>query len=213
MILDDISQALQDGEPELVVELVQKALDEGKTASDILENGLLAGMNIIGVKFKNDEVYMPEVLVCAMAMNEGSALLKPYLATEGSKGKGTVVLGTVKGDLHDIGKNIVRMMMEGFGLTVIDLGIDVADEKFVEAVKEHKPQVLALSALLTTTMAAQKDVIEEIKAAGLRDSVKIMVGGAPITQEYADEIGADAYTPDAGSAAEVAVKLCTEMGA
>ncbi len=209
MILDDISQALQDGEPELTVELVQKALDEGKTAQDILENGLLAGMNIIGVLFKNDEIYMPEVLVCAMAMNEGAALLKPFLVEAGVEAKGVVVLGTVKGDLHDIGKNIVRMMMEGFGLTVIDLGIDVPDEKFVEAIKEHKPQVLALSALLTTTMAAQGDVIEAVKAAGLRDSVKIMVGGAPITQEFSDKIGADAYTPDAGSAAEVAVKLCT----
>lgn len=203
-ILEQISTAVQHGKAKDVVELVQQGLDSGLTAQQILDEGLLKGMGILGVKFKNNEVFVPEVLIAARALNRGTELLKAKLVEEGVKPIGTVVIGTVKGDLHDIGKNLVKMMLEGAGFAVIDLGVDVPDEKFVEAVKEHKPQILALSALLTTTMNSQQTVIEALKAAGLRDQVKVMVGGAPVTQSFCDLIGADAYTPDAASAAEVA---------
>lgn len=207
MILQDISLHLQEGEAKQVVALVKKALGEGYSAEDILEKGLLDGMGAIGAKFKNNEVYVPEVVVAARAMNQGAEVLKPHLSS-GAGAKGKVILGTVKGDLHDIGKNLVRIMLEGRGLTVIDAGIDVSEEKFVELVKAEKADVLALSALLTTTMVEQATVIEALKNAGLRDSIKVLVGGAPITQDYADKIGADSYAPDAASAAEVAVRLC-----
>ena len=206
-ILDDISAFLQKGRAKDVKELVQQAIDQGIDAKTILEEGLLSGMNIIGTKFKHGEVFVPEVLVAARAMNGGAALLKPHLATAGVKAKGKVVIGTVKGDLHDIGKNLVRMMMEGKGLEVIDLGVDVSEETFVEAVRSHNPDILALSALLTTTMNEMKVVIEALKAEGLRDKVKVMIGGAPVTQAYADEVGADAYTLDAGAAAVKAAEL------
>jgi len=203
-LLEQISMAVQHGKAKDVVELVQQGLDSGLTAQQILDEGLLKGMGILGVKFKNNEVFVPEVLIAARALNRGTELLKSKLVEEGVKPIGTVVIGTVKGDLHDIGKNLVKMMLEGAGFAVIDLGVDVPDEKFVEAVREHKPQILALSALLTTTMNSQQTVIEALKAAGLRDKVKVMVGGAPVTQSFCDLIGADAYTPDAASAAEVA---------
>ena len=183
---------------------MQDALDSGATAQQILDEGLLKGMSILGVKFKNNEVFVPEVLIAARALNRGTELLKPRLVEEGVEPIGRVVIGTVKGDLHDIGKNLVKMMLEGAGFAVIDLGVDVSEEKFIEAVKEHKPQILALSALLTTTMNNQQTVIEALKAADLRDKVKVMVGGAPVTQSFCDLIGADAYAPDAASAAEVA---------
>ncbi|HHV51173.1 MAG TPA: cobalamin-binding protein [Clostridiales bacterium] len=203
-LLEQISMAVQHGKAKDVVELVQQGLDSGLTAQQILDEGLLKGMGILGVKFKNNEVFVPEVLIAARALNRGTELLKSKLVEEGVKPIGTVVIGTVKGDLHDIGKNLVKMMLEGAGFAVIDLGVDVPDEKFVEAVREHKPQILALSALLTTTMNSQQTVIEALKAAGLRDKVKVMVGGAPVTQSFCDLIGADAYAPDAASAAEVA---------
>ena len=206
-ILEDISAFLQKGKAKEVKELVQQAIDQGLTAKTILEDGLMAGMNIIGGKFKRNEVYVPEVLVAARAMNMGTALLKPYLATAGVKATGKVVLGTVKGDLHDIGKNLVRMMMEGKGLEVIDLGVDVPAEKFVAAINEHKPQIVALSALLTTTMNEMKTVVDAVSAAGIRNKVKIMIGGAPITQSFCVSIGADAYTSDAASAGEMAITL------
>ncbi len=206
-ILDDISTFLQKGKAKEVKELVQQALDQGVSAKSILEDGLMAGMNIIGGKFKRNEVYVPEVLIAARAMNQGTALLKPHLATAGVKATGKVILGTVKGDLHDIGKNLVRMMMEGKGLEVIDLGVDVPAEKFVAAVHEHKPQIVALSALLTTTMNEMKTVVEALEAAGVRKQVKVMIGGAPITESFCASIGADAYTADAASAGEKAIEL------
>ncbi len=203
-VLNEISQALQKGNARLVAEKTQEALNSGIEPGMVLSDGLIAGMNIIGVKFKNGDIYVPEVMMSAKAMGMGMNVLKPKLEETGVKPFGKVVLGTVKGDLHDIGKNLVGMMMAGSGLEVIDLGKDVSSEKFVNAVKEHNPDVVALSALLTTTMPEQKKVIDALKEAGLRDKVIVMVGGAPVTDSYAKEIGADAYTPDAATAAEKA---------
>ncbi len=210
-ILEEISKNLQQGKAKTVKELVQQAIDEGMSAKVILEDGLLSGMNIIGVKFKNNEVYVPEVLIAARAMNAGTALLKPLLAEDGVESKGKVILGTVKGDLHDIGKNLVRMMMEGKGLEVVDLGVDVPTEKFVDAAKETGAQIIACSALLTTTMGEMQSVVEAVKTAGMRDKVKIMIGGAPVTDNFCKQISADYYTSDAASAAEVAAKICIDM--
>ena len=206
-LLEDISAALQKGKAKDVKELVQQAIDQGLGAQTILEEGLLSGMNIIGGKFKRNEVYVPEVLIAARAMNAGTALLKPLLASAGVEATGKVVIGTVKGDLHDIGKNLVRMMMEGKGLEVIDLGVNVSAEAFLQAVKEHDADIVALSALLTTTMNEMKVVVDTIATAGLRDKVKVMVGGAPVTESFCASIGADAYTADAASASESAVAL------
>jgi len=186
---------------------VQQAIDQGIGARTILEDGLLAGMNIIGAKFKRNEVFVPEVLIAARAMNIGMVLLKPLLVTAGVQATGKVIIGTVKGDLHDIGKNVVRMMMEGKGLEVIDLGADVPAGKFIQAVKDHDADILALSAMLTTTMIEMKAVIEALEAAGLRDKVKVMIGGAPITEGFRATIGADSYTVDAASASEQAIAL------
>lgn len=207
-ILSEISEFLQKGRAKNVKELVQQAIDEGIDAKTILEEGLLSGMDIIGEKFKNNEVYVPEVLIAARAMNAGTELLKPLLASSGVKAAGKVVLGTVKGDLHDIGKNLVRMMMEGKGLEVIDLGIDVPAEKFVSTAVEQGAQIIACSALLTTTMTEMKNVVEQAEKDGVRDKVTIMVGGAPVTDNFCKSIGADIYTPDAASAAIEAVRVC-----
>ena len=207
-ILDEISSQLQEGKAKIVKQLVATAVEEGLSAQDILENGLLHGMGIIGEKFKNNEVFVPEVLVAARAMNMGVEVLKPLLQEEGVKSAGKVIIGTVKGDLHDIGKNLVRLMMEGKGLEVVDLGTDVLPETFVQAAVESDCQVICCSALLTTTMNVMKDVVEAVEKAGLRSKVKIMVGGAPITQSFCDQIGADSYTPDATTAAIQAVKFC-----
>ena len=209
-ILIEISENLQRGKAKIVKELVQKAIDEGVPAEQVLNEGLMPGMNIIGEKFKNNEVFVPEVLVAARAMNMGCQLLKPLLAAEGVKASGRVCIGTVQGDLHDIGKNLVKMMMEGKGLEVIDLGTDVSPEAYVQAAIEQNCQVICCSALLTTTMGVMEDVVKAAEAAGIRDKVKIMIGGAPVTQEYCDKIGADVYTSDAASAAEAAVQLCKE---
>jgi len=209
-ILNEISENLQQGKAKVVKELVQKAIDDGMDAKTILEEGLLSGMGIIGTKFKNNEVYVPDVLIAARAMNAGSELLKPLLISAGVKATGKVVLGTVKGDLHDIGKNLVRMMMEGKGLEVIDLGIDVPTDKFVNAAKENGAQIIAASALLTTTMGEMKNIVEAVKAAGMKDSVTIMIGGAPVNDNFCKSIGADIYTPDAASAAEEAAKVCAK---
>ncbi|MDK2800880.1 MAG: hypothetical protein PWP27_1578 [Clostridiales bacterium] len=203
-ILNEISQYLQQGRAKNVKELVQKALDEGMDAKTILEEGLLSGMNIIGEKFKNNEVYVPEVLIAARAMNAGTEVLKPILASSGVKAVGKVILGTVKGDLHDIGKNLVRMMMEGKGLEVIDLGVDVPAEKFITAAKEEDAKIIACSALLTTTMSEMKNIVETAKEAGIRDDVTIMIGGAPVTETFCKSIGADIYTADAASASDAA---------
>lgn len=208
-ILNEISEFLQQGRAKNVKELVQKAIDEGIDVKTILDEGLLHGMGIIGGKFKNNEVYVPDVLIAARAMNAGAELLKPLLEASGIKAAGKVVLGTVKGDLHDIGKNLVRMMMEGKGLEVVDIGIDVPKDKFIDAAIETGAQIIACSALLTTTMGEMKNVVEAAQKAGIRDKVTIMVGGAPVNDNFCKSIGADIYTPDAASAAEEASKVCT----
>lgn len=208
-LLEDVSLALQAGRAPKVKELVQQAVDEGIPAKDVLEQGLLSGMSVVGEKFKNNEVFVPEVLIAARAMNAGVAILKPYLTEAGVEAKGTAVIGTVKGDLHDIGKNLVRMMMEGKGLEVVDLGTDVAPETFIQTAKEQNCQVICLSTLLAGTMGVMEEVVKAAKAAGIRDRVKIMVGGAPVTEAFCRRIGADAYTPDAATAAEIAVQLCS----
>ena len=205
-ILNEISTLLQQGRAPMVKELVTKAIEEGIAPKEILEEGLLSGMGIIGEKFKNNEVYVPEVLIAARAMNVGIEILKPHLADAGVQEKGIAVIGTVKGDLHDIGKNLVKMMLEGRGLKVVDLGVDVSAEKFVEAAKENNADIICCSALLTTTMNEMKSVVEAKNAAGL--TAKVMVGGAPVTQNFCDSIGADAYTSDAASAAECALGFC-----
>ena len=206
-ILTDISENLQRGKAKIVKELVQQAIDEGIPANQILEEGLLGGMNVVGEKFKANEIFVPEVLVAARAMNMGTTLLKPLLAQSGVKATGKVCIGTVKGDLHDIGKNLVRMMMEGKGLEVVDLGVDVSPEQFIDAAKNQGCQIVCCSALLTTTMGVMSEVVEAAKTAGIRESVKIMVGGAPVTEAFCQQVGADCYTADAASAAEAAVKL------
>ena len=205
--LNAISEALQKGKANDVKEMVQAAIDEGVTARQVLEEGMMAGMDIVGRKFKNNEIYVPEVLIAARAMNAGIEILRPLLISEDVKPKGIVVIGTVKGDLHDIGKNLVKMMMEGKGFHVVDLGTDVSAEKFVSGAQENSADIICCSALLTTTMTEMKKVVEAADAAGIRSSVRIMVGGAPVTQQYCDSISADAYTPDAASAAEKAVEL------
>ena len=207
-ILNDISENLQRGKAKVVKELVQQAIDQSIPAQQILDEGLLSGMNVVGEKFKNNEVFVPEVLVAARAMNMGASLLKPLLAESGLKASGRVCIGTVKGDLHDIGKNLVKMMMEGKGLEVIDLGTDVAPETFVETAQKENCSVICCSALLTTTMGVMGDVVKAAEAAGIRDHVKIMVGGAPVTEAFCQQINADKYTPDAATAADVAVELC-----
>lgn len=208
MDLHEISVQLQAGKAKIVKGLVQQAIDEGVPAQEILEKGLLDGMNVIGEKFKNNEVFVPEVLIAARAMNQGIALLKPLLAEAGVKASGKVCIGTVQGDLHDIGKNLVKLMLESKGLEVIDLGTDVAPETFVQTAIDQNCQIICCSALLTTTMGVMADVVKAAESAGIRDKVKIMIGGAPVNQAFCDQIGADVYTSDAASAAEAAVALC-----
>ena len=207
-ILNEISSWLQQGRVPKVKACIQQALDEGIPAGEILENGLLDGMNVVGQKFKNNEVFVPEVLIAARAMTKGVEVLRPLLVADGIEEKGTVIIGTVKGDLHDIGKNLVRMMMEGKGLKVVDLGVDVSAEAFLAAAREHNAQIIACSALLTTTMVEMRNVVEAVAASEMNGKVRVMVGGAPITQAFCDQIGADRYTPDAASAAEAALELC-----
>jgi 5-methyltetrahydrofolate--homocysteine methyltransferase len=203
--LEAIAEALIRGDRDTVVKLVNGAVQEGVNAETILNRSLVAGMDVVGRKFKNNEFYVPEVLIAARAMGAGMAILEPMLTKAGAKPKGTVVLGTVKGDLHDIGKNLVGMMLKGAGFRVVDAGIDVTAERFVELAQQSKADIVGLSALLTTTMTQMGNVIAALKEAGLE--VKVMIGGAPITQDYADEIGADGYAPDAASAVDVARQL------
>jgi 5-methyltetrahydrofolate--homocysteine methyltransferase len=203
--LKAIADALIKGDRNTVVELTKKALAEKVAPAEILQKGLIAGMGVVGERFKKNEVYVPEVLIAARAMHGGLNVLEPALKIAGVQPVGTVVLGTVKGDLHDIGKNLVGMMLQGGGLKVVDIGTDAPAEKFVNAIKESGAQVVAMSALLTTTMPQMPEVIKAIKAAGLK--VKTMIGGAPVTQSYADEIGADGYSPDAASAVDKALEL------
>ncbi len=204
-ILAQINEMLQKGRAKNVEELVAQALAEGVSAKEILNGALIAAMMEVGKKFKENQIYVPEVLIAARAMNAGVAVLKPALTKEGVEPVGKAIICTVKGDLHDIGKNLVKMMLEGVGIECIDLGVDVGGDKVVKAVKETGAKVLCLSALLTTTMTSQKDIIDELKNAGVREQIKIMVGGAPVTQSFADSIGADAYAVDAASAAEIAL--------
>jgi 5-methyltetrahydrofolate--homocysteine methyltransferase len=206
-ILQRIASNLYEGEDQEVAALVQQALDQGMDPHEVLQGGLIAGMDEVGRDFKADILYMPEVLIAARAMHAGMDVLRPLLAESDAAGAGRYVIGTVEGDLHDIGKNLVRMMLEGAGVETVDLGKDIPPDTFVAAVREHQPQILGLSALLTTTMLAMKTTIEALEEAGLRDSVKIMVGGAPVTAAFAEEIGADAYAPDAATAVDVARSL------
>lgn len=206
--LIEISQSLQQGRAPKVKELVEQAVAEGIHAEQILNEGLLSGMGIIGEKFKNNEVFVPELMIAARAMNAGIDVLRPLLISEGVQEKGTVVIGTVQGDLHDIGKNLVKMMMEGKGLKVIDIGVNVPAQRFVDAARENNAQIVCCSALLTTTMGEMKHVVEAMNEQGVHEHMKILIGGAPVTQEYCDEIGADGYAPDAASASDLALALC-----
>jgi len=203
--LNALAEALIGGKRDDVVKMVQEAIDEGIAAGQILDDGLVAGMNVVGRKFKNNEFYVPEVLIAARAMNAGMEILEPKLSEAGVESAGVVVLGTVKGDLHDIGKNLVGMMLKGGGFKVVDIGIDVTAEKFVEEIQQNNADAVAMSALLTTTMPQMAEVVKAIKEAVL--TVKTMIGGAPVTQSYADEIGADGYAPDAASAVDKAREL------
>lgn len=210
-ILSEISSNLQAGKAKAVQELVAQALTEGVPVKDILEQGLLQGMGVIGEKFKNNEVFVPEVLIAARAMNRGMELLKPHFADSGVESRGRVCIGTVQGDLHDIGKNLVKMMLEGKGFEVVDLGTDVPPEAFIQAAKEQGCRIICLSALLTTTMASMEKVVQAAEAAGIRDRVKIMVGGAPVTDDFRAQIKADAYAADAASAADMALQLVKDL--
>lgn len=205
-ILNEIGDALQKGKAKVVKELVDKAVAEGLAPKKILDEGLLAGMDVIGEKFKNNEIYVPEVLIAARAMNAGTEVLKPLLVSAGVKTVGKGVIGTVKGDLHDIGKNLVKLMMEGKGIEMTDHGVDVTAEDYVGTAKKEGCQIIACSAMLTTTLNEMKRVVELATKEGIRDKVFIMVGGSPVTQTFCDSIGADCYTTDASSAAEAAMK-------
>lgn len=205
--LDELATAVETGKAKLVKELVPKAVEEGFSAQEILNDGLLKGMNVVGDRFTRNEAFVPEVLVSARAMNKGTELIKPMLAEEGNEPLGKACLGTVQGDLHDIGKNIVKLLVESKNIEVIDLGVDVPPEKFVETVINEKCDLVLCSALLTTTMPMMGKVVEALKEAGVRDQVKVFIGGAPITQAFCDEIGADYYTEDAASCANKAVEV------
>ncbi len=205
--LQKIASNLYDGEDETVAGLVQDALDKGMSPKDILAGGLIAGMDEVGRDFKAGDLFVPEVLIAARAMRAGMSILRPLLSEGDQSSVGRYLIGTVKGDLHDIGKNLVKMMLEGAGFDTVDLGTDVGPAGFVAAVREHRPGLVGMSALLTTTMVNMKATIEALEEAGLRDSVKIMIGGAPVTAAFAEQIGADAYAPDAASAVDIAREL------
>jgi 5-methyltetrahydrofolate--homocysteine methyltransferase len=204
---DDLAQSVIEGNADRVKDLSKSLLDAGNNPLEIINQGLIAGMNVVGARFKAMEMFVPEVLMCAKAMSAGVDVVKPHIADQDVQTAGKIIIGTVKNDLHDIGKNLVAMMVESSGFEVINLGIDIEPSKFVEAIKEHKPDVVGLSALLTNTLPYMKDTIDAIEEAGLRDKVKVIIGGAPVTQEYADQIGADGYAPEAASAAD----LCKEL--
>ena len=206
-ILQDISEKLQKGKMKEVAELVKQAVADGIQPLTILNEGLMPGMDIIGERFKKNDIFIPEVLIAARAMAAGTDVLRPLLVGDQMEEKGTVVIGTIKDDLHDIGKNLVVLMMESRGYTVVDMGVDVKEEQFVAGIKEHKPDIVGMSSLLTTTMMKIDDTVKLINESGLRDQVKIIIGGAPISQEFADDIGADGYSEDASTA----VELCDRM--
>jgi len=206
-IYEQLSTAILEGNSEKMPTLVQKALDQGLVPKDILDNGMVVGMNEVGVRFKAGDMFVPEVLMSAEAMQAGLKILRPHLIASGAKLIGTIVIGTVKGDLHDIGKNLVGMMCEGAGFEVVDLGFNIEPEKFIEAIKQHQPTIVGMSALLTTTMRAMGHTLKAIEEAGLRDRIKIMVGGAPVDAEFARRIGADGYGSNAPAGAELAKKF------
>jgi 5-methyltetrahydrofolate--homocysteine methyltransferase len=204
--LEELADSIISGKADAAVAATEGALADGTPAAEVLTDGLIAGMQVVGERFKNHEFYVPEVLIAARAMKMSMAILRPQLVEQDYEPVGTVAIGTVRGDLHDIGKNLVAMMLEGAGFEIMDLGIDVTPEQFVQAVKDGAG-IIALSALLTTTMPAMKDTVEALNAAGIRDQVKVIIGGAPVTETYANDIGADGYGPDAASAAEIATEL------
>ena len=206
-LFEKIAESVVNGEDTLTRELMEKALAEGLPSAELLENGLVAGMGVVGERFKNNEIFIPEVLVSARAMKAGMEILRPHLVQDDLQSRGKVVMGTIQGDLHDIGKNIVAMLLEGAGFEVIDLGADVKIERFIEAAKAEDADLIGMSALLTTTMINMKTVIENLKAAGLAKPVKTMIGGAPVTRDFAARIGADGYAPDASQAVDLALKL------
>lgn len=206
-IYERLATSILEGEEEKTVKLVQKGLDQGLAAKDILDNGLIVGMDEVGVRFKRGDMFVPEVLMSADAMSAGMRLLRPELVASGVKLIGKILMGTVKGDLHDIGKNLVNMMCEGAGFEIVDLGFDVAPETFIEAIKEHQPDIVGMSAMLTTTMRAMGHTIKAIEEAGLRDQIKIMVGGAPVDAEFAERIGADGYGSNAAAGSDLAKQL------
>lgn len=205
--LEELAKSVVSGNVKKVQKLTQALIDEGVAPLDIINQGLIGGMGIVGPRFKNGEMFVPEVLVAAKSMAAGIALVKPLIADKDMPSSGTVLLGTVKGDLHDIGKNLVGMMLESRGYTVVNAGIDISPEKFIQLIQEHKPNILAMSALLTTTMLHMKDTIELMKEEGVKDQVAVIIGGAPISQDFADEVGADGFAPDAASA----VDLCNRL--
>lgn len=204
-VLQNISANLQQCKIKEVTELVQQAIDEGISANEILQDGLLDGMGVVGERFKNGDMFVPEVLAAAKAMSDGVLLLKPLLSDGTQSASGTVVIGTVKGDLHNVGKDLVKLLMESKGLNVVDLGVDVSNDKFLDAVRNGQCDILAMSAMLTSTMPIMGEVVKALEEENLRDQVKVMIGGAPVNPEFAKQIGADAYTNDATEAAEVAV--------
>jgi 5-methyltetrahydrofolate--homocysteine methyltransferase len=206
-LYERISTAILEGDPEKAEQLVQKALDQDLVAKDILDNGMVVGMGEVGVRFKAGDMFVPEVLMSADAMQAGLNVLRPHLVASGVKLIGTIVMGTVKGDLHDIGKNLVNMMCEGAGFQIVDIGFNADPEKFIDAIKEHQPDVVGMSAMLTTTMRAMAHTIKAIEEAGLRDQVKVMVGGAPVDAAFAERIGADGYGSNAPSGADLAKKF------
>jgi 5-methyltetrahydrofolate--homocysteine methyltransferase len=211
-LLEELRTSIVEGNPEAAGELTRKALQAGGKAEHILREALIPGIHEVGEKFGRNEIYLPELLVAGLAMREAIAVLKPLLTDTGVKTGGRALIATVRGDLHDIGKNLVAMMLEGAGFEVIDLGIDIPAENIARAAREHQAQLICLSSLLTTTMPAMREVIQEIKKAGLREKVKIMVGGAPVTQRFADEIGSDGYAPDAPSAVKKAKEILASNG-
>jgi 5-methyltetrahydrofolate--homocysteine methyltransferase len=205
--INAIYQAVLEGDAPGAKAGVAAALQSGLSADQIMQEGLIAAMGEVGRQYEAGDLFVPEMLIAARAMSAGLEILKPLLAQSGIKTTGSIVIGTVKGDLHDIGKNLVGMMLEGAGFEVVDLGTDVTPDKFVEAVKQHKPQLVAMSALLTTTMSSMVNTIKALKEAGVRDQVKVIIGGAPVTDSYAQQIGADGFAPDASSAARLAKSL------
>ncbi|MCK8825356.1 corrinoid protein [Fuchsiella alkaliacetigena] len=202
--IKEVIEAVIAGEVEKVAELTQELVDAGEKPQEIISQGLVGGMDVVGKRFKANEMFVPEVLIAAKAMHSGMDIVKPLLTDGESSSAGTIVIGTVEGDLHDIGKNLVAMMLEGAGFEVIDIGIDIPAAEFVEAVKENQPDIVGISALLTTTMPAMEETVQALEEAGVREQVKIMVGGAPVSKDFADEIGADGYAPDGSTATDLA---------